>query len=181
MTVHKAYKKEIEKKCKLPEENMEYTFIFPGQRYVTYTYCGQNAKGRLILYNVKQKTFSSMSPGWFNALIGKRKQLVSKRPVGELSKTCADTNQQKPLYEQLTIEEPYEQRSIRELRELSPALAFSVQSAIGYPPAELAVNLESVHKDKNGEIYNDVFVARCFCDLMKAQGIYHTKKNNLTL
>lgn len=25
-----AHKKDIEKKCKLPEENVEYTFIFPG-------------------------------------------------------------------------------------------------------------------------------------------------------
>ena len=83
MITMQAYKKAIEKKCKLPEENVEYTFIFPGQRYVTYTYCGLNEKGRLILYNVKQKTFSTMSPGWFNALIGKRHQLISKRPIGE--------------------------------------------------------------------------------------------------
>ncbi|MBQ3492496.1 MAG: hypothetical protein IJA88_00130 [Clostridia bacterium] len=163
----KEYSAEINKKVKLPEENVEYTFIFPGQKFVTYTYCGLNDKGRLILYNVKQKTFSNMSPGWFSALCGKRKQLIrTKRLDGYVP----------PKIEPRTIEPTTEQESreskmIRQLRELSPALALSVQMTIGYPPEELATELENVLNDKDEVLYDRNYVNRVFNAYLKAQTI----------
>ena len=169
------WKKEVSKKVALPEENVEYTFIFPGNKFITYTFCGLNEKGRLVLYNVKQKTFSTMSPGWFNSLIGKRRQLVSKKSIMDKQKE-QETKRPQGI-KLIWKEETYEERSIRELRELTPAQAFSVNTKIGYPADVLADELEKIFADKTGELYSNEYVSRVFGNLMRAQTIIATLNN----
>ena len=165
------YQKTINKRStKLPEENVEYTFIFPKNKLVKFIYCGLNDKGRLILMNTQTKTFTNMSIGWFNALCGKRHQLVSKKSL---------TNKQEPQKQNFTLKwkkETYEERTLRELRSLSPATALSVELAIGYPAAKLADELQSILLDKDEEKYSNEYVNRVFRNLNKAENIY--KYNN---
>ena len=165
-------KNDIARKVKMPESNVEYTFIFPGKKYITYVFCGVNEKGRLVLMNVETKTFTTMTPGWFSALCGKRRQLISTKPVNRA---------EKPKKEPSVVPntENYETRSIRELRELSKEMEITVAAAIGYSPKRLADDLEKILSDDAP--YTQAYLSRVFGDLMQAQGIYKTPVGNLAL
>ena len=154
------------KKVKLPEENVEYTLVFPGNKLITYVFCGVNDKGRLILMNVKTKTFTTMSPGWFKSLTGKRGQLVSKKAITDKQ---TDTKPQNQNFVVTWREETYEQKIIRELRTLTPAKALSVYSAIGYSADKLADELEGIMNDKDETKYSREYVSRVFRTLINAQ------------
>lgn len=157
------------KKVKLPEENVEYTLVFPGHKLITYVFCGVNDKGRLILMNVNTKTFTTMTPGWFKSLTGKRGQLVSKKPITDKQ---TDTKPKNQNFVVTWREETYEQRIIRELRTLTPAQALAVYGAIGYSADKLADELEEIMNDKDGTRFSNVYTSRVFMTLIKAQQTY---------
>ncbi len=151
-------------KVKLPEENVEYTFYLKNQATATYIYIGLNDKDRVVLMNVKNKKFITMTPTYFSYMRKNRcasqiKTEKYKEPIKSIKgkeKSCSEST------------EEYEKRIIRELRELTPALCLSLMAHIGQHPNSLANELELLQADKDDK-YPQPFVNRVFTNLMKAQ------------
>lgn len=166
---------------KLPEENVEYTFVFPGQRFISYVFVCQRADGRVVLMNTTTKEFTNMTAGWFAKL--RRRQLISAKPYNKEYCVVQDSqNGVSEVKEQKLVEKSsnkeslseYELRLISELRTLSPAEAFSVQALIGRTPQALANELESLDDNCTQE-----YVNRVFSDLMKAGDCYRRLRGNV--
>ncbi len=157
-------------RTKLPDENVEYTFIFPGDIYRTYVYKGLTDTDRVIVMNVKTKNYSNYSRGYFAGMM--KRQLISKKPV-EASEIKPE-QVKKQANETLS---DFEERMISELRSLTPALTLSVISCIGYSPEKLADDLERL-KNTNTE-YTQEYINRVFGDLIKARDIIFNIKSDL--
>ena len=161
-----AQKKHVSTRVKLPEDNVEYTFVFPGRKYISYIFICQRADGRVVLMNTKTKQFTNMTPGWFSKL--RRWQLVSAKPYDGPEKidtigTKTEEVKQEPK------EETFEEKIIRELRELTPAEAFAVQTKIGRTAESLASELERLD-----DSYTQEYVNRVCRDMMVATECYNS-------
>lgn len=64
-----------------PQENIEYTFVFPGGKMHTFRYHGLNEKGRLMFCNKRTDVFTSMTKERFSYLY--RFQLKGTLKVAE--------------------------------------------------------------------------------------------------
>lgn len=84
-------------KTRLPIENVEYTFRFPPKRQLTYRWFGDRGKnGRLLLWCITGKYYTSMTPECFSYFISKR--LVSRvavQPSEETPKATPKTEKPK--------------------------------------------------------------------------------------
>ncbi len=159
-------------KIKEPEENVEYSFIFPGRKIYTYLYYGKNDKGRYVLYNVKTKTFTTMTAGWFSKLC--KKQLISKKPTKEPNVKENETLEMSKKIDVVDVAnettESFENRIIRELRSLSGSMEMTVTAKIGRSPSALANDLERIQKNPNE--YLDVYVNHVMQEMMVARDCY---------
>lgn len=78
------------KKVIQPQENIEYTFIFPGRRIFKFIYYGVKDNGRLMFFNVISNSMTDMSPERFSYL--HQRQLLSKRVVVEPTQKIKNHN-----------------------------------------------------------------------------------------
>lgn len=164
-------RKGIAVKNKLPEEGVEYTFVFPGNRRITYVYVGLNDKKRVVLMNVNTKLFTTMTPGWFSKL--RNRQLIS-------TKRLADAPEEQKIVapKEETLSE-FDNRVLNELRSLTPAQSFAVEARIGRSVQTLISDLIKASQD-NGEPYTQSFIDKTFSDLIKARDVYlQVSSNNL--
>lgn len=155
-----------------PDENVEYTFVFPGKKVYTYLYYATNEKDRFVLYNVTTKTFTTMSRGWFFKLC--KTQLLSKREVdGAKPKTPAPLETAKKTAPAQVLKESnsdLENRIISELRSLSGVVEMNVTALIGRSPKALADDMECL---KNfSDDYSDEYVNRVMGEMFKARAYY---------
>ena len=149
---------------KLPEEDVEYTFVFPGKRFITYVFVGVNDKGRVVLMNVNTKKFTNMTPGYFSYL--RRNQLITKRQLGTEEKTTNISVNVKSNIGAIIKKESYEESIIKKLKTLTPAQEFSVQAVIGRSALSLAKDLEDLYK--NPDTKTQEYVNRIFSELLRA-------------
>ncbi len=167
------------KRIKLPEENVEYTFVFPYKKYYTYVYVGQNEMGRLILMNVKTKRFCTMTPGWF-AHLRKTQLVCTKKVDGYIEAKNVERKIIKPIEEQpvqlkieeiaLTVEIPFEKKVVQELRSLSPQMTLTVMSAIKEHPLDLANEIELIFGREDA--FTPEFINRVCSTMIKARECY---------
>lgn len=160
-----ATKKHISERVKLPEENMVYTFVFPGNRFISYVYVCQRGDGRIMLMNVKTKQFTHMTAGWFSKL--RRRQLISTKPYNH-DEVIQELHKQEAKAPAKT--ETYEEQIIREFRELTPAQAFSVEAKIGRSAEALANDLERIKNDKE-DSYTQEYINRVFGEMTIARDV----------
>ena len=158
-------------RVKLPEENVEYTFVFPGKKIISYVYICLREDKRIVLMNTKTKQFTNMTASWFAKL--RKRQLISEKPYNET--VWAD----KPKREEKVVEvkeETWEEKVIRELRGLTPAQAFAVHVKIGRTAEELAGDLERLFNDKEDN-YTQEFVNRVCREMTVARDCYLSLQN----
>ena len=158
----KNMKKDI--KVKLPEENVEYTFVFPGNIFRTYIFVCQRGDDRVVLMNTKTKQFTNMTPGWFAKM--RRRQLISAKPTEDYK--APEPKEKGPVVEKAS---DYEKRIIQELRSLTPMEALSIKAKVGRHPEEIANDLERISNDKE-ERFSQEFVNRVFKEMTVARGCY---------
>ena len=144
---------------KLPEEDVEYTFVFPGKKYMTFIFVGVNEKGRAVLMNVKTKRFTNMTLGYFNYLV--KKQLINKKKLegAKITEEASKSVQNK--------KESPEEEILRKISSLTPAQAFTVYSRIGYTVEELVKRLKEIDEDTPNEV-----VQQSCRDMMYAYDVY---------
>ena len=164
---------------KLPEEDVEYTFVFPGKRFITYVFVGVNDKGRVVLMNVDTKKFTNMTPGYFSYL--KRNQLITKKELESKKETTNYTVNVQSKVASETKKESYEDSIIRKLRTLTPAQEFSVQAVIGRSALSLAKDLEELYKKPESKTQE--YVNRVCSEMMRAidvcERLEGQERNNL--
>ena len=156
-------------KTKLPEENVEYTFVCKDRVYRTYIYIGLNEAGRVILMNVKTKRFTTMTPSWFNKMM-KNQCIATKRIDAPFTLRPAPA----PVERQRT----WEEQVIADLRTLTPVQAHNVMAVIKRHPDELADELERLYSPE-GDNCTQAFINRVCTDVMKALDVIRPPKNAL--
>lgn len=83
------------KRLKRPAENIEYSFRFPPKKIHTYRWFGDiGTDGRLILYNIKGRYYTSMTPQYFTYLIKNR--LVEAKETLSFNGTLPEQPIKKP-------------------------------------------------------------------------------------
>lgn len=157
-------------KVKLPEENTVYGLIFPSGVY-PFVFVAVNDKGRVLMMNVTTKKIRDFTPGFLSKLCSK--QCLYKKPYDSKSTakfTCRENNDVvKP--EENVKPLSYEERIIKELRELSPQMTYKVMGAIKRHPLELAKDLERLYNDSE-HAFTQEFVNRVCGEMITACNVY---------
>lgn len=151
-------------KVKLPEENVEYTFVLPGNRFITYRFIGIKENGRVQLVNVKTNYVTSMTSGWFSSML--KKNLVSKKIV-EPEKP----KQIKIVEDDLVITKKSEDEMwcemILRVKSATKAQKSIIERVIGRELEELIYHSEKL-RDYPESSFNQGFINRTTNDLIKA-------------